>query len=67
MIIAYLLTFHELRKPRDIAATEARNYGNKARGVETKRLQNEETEKEKTRYLNIQDNLKKYYENIEQI
>ena len=33
---------HELRKARDMAATEARNYGNKARGVERRRLQNEE-------------------------
>ena len=30
-----------------MAATEARNYGNKARGVERKRFQNEETEEEK--------------------
>ena len=48
-----------------MAATEARNYGNKARGVE-RRLQNEETEEETTRYLNIQENLKKYYKDIEQ-
>ena len=39
---------HELRKARDMAATEARNYSNKARGVERRRLQNEETEEEKT-------------------
>ena len=37
----------ELRKARDMAATDVRNYGNKARGVE-RRLQNEETEEEKT-------------------
>ena len=35
---------HEPRKARD---TEVRNYGNKARGVERGRLQNEETEEEK--------------------
>ena len=38
---------HELKKARDIAATEARNYGNKARGIERRRLQNEEPEEEK--------------------
>ena len=43
---------HELRKARDIAATDVRNYGNKARAVERRRLQNEE-------------NLQKYYKNIE--
>ena len=37
----------ELRKTRDMAATEARTYGNKARGVERRRSQNEETEAEK--------------------
>ena len=37
----------ELRQARNIAATEARNYGNKARGVERGRSQNEETEGEK--------------------
>ena len=61
---------HELRKARDMAATEACNYGNKARGVERRRFQNEETEEKKTttktpRYLNIQENLQKYYKNIE--
>ena len=57
---------YELRKARDMAATEARNYGNKARGVE-RRSQNKETEVEKTLYLNIhtQKNLQKYYKNIE--
>ena len=55
----------ELRKARDMAATEVRNYGNKARAVERRRLQNEETEEEKTRYLNIKENLQKYYKNIE--
>ena len=30
-----------------MAATEARNYGNKARGVERRKLQNEETEAKK--------------------
>ena len=34
---------HELRKARDMAATEVRNYGNKAPAVERRRLQNEET------------------------
>ena len=38
---------HELRKARDMAATEVRNYGNKARAVERRRLQNEETEEKK--------------------
>ena len=54
---------HELRKARDMAAIEARNYGNKARGVE-RRLQNEETEEEKTLYLNTKENLQKYYKNM---
>ena len=49
----------ELRKARDMAATEARNYGNNARGVE-RRLQNEESEEEKT--LNL--NTKKISKNI---
>ena len=40
-----------------MAATEACNYGNKARGVERRRLQNEETEEEKTLYLNTKENL----------
>ena len=42
---------HELRKARDMAATEARYYGNKARGVERRRLQIEETEEEKKNSL----------------
>ena len=50
----------ELKKARDTAATEVRNYGNNARGVERRRPQNEETEARKTRYL-----LQKYYKNIE--
>ena len=37
---------YELKKARDMVTTEARNYGNKARGVE-RRSQNEETEAEK--------------------
>ena len=37
---------HELRKTRDMAATEARYYGNNARGVERRRSQNKETEAE---------------------
>ena len=41
------------------------NYGNKARGVERRRLQNEETEAEKTLYLNTKENLQKYYKNID--
>ena len=53
----------ELRKARDMAATEARNYGNNARGVE-RRLQNEESEEEKTLNLNTKKNLQKYYKNI---
>ena len=48
-----------------MAATEACNYGNKARGIERRRLQNEETEEEKTLYLNTKENLQKYYKNIE--
>ena len=44
-----------------MAATEAHNYGNKARGVE-RRSQNKETEAEKTLYLK---NFQKYYKNIE--
>ena len=48
-----------------MAATEARNYGNKAQGVERRRLQNEETEEEKTLYLNTKENLQKYYKNSE--
>ena len=56
---------HELRKARDMAATDVRNYGNKARAVERRRLQNEETEEEKTLYLNTKENLQKYYKNIE--
>ena len=59
MIIAYLFIFHELRKTIDMAATETRNYGNKARGVERRRLQNEETEEEKKLYLNTKENLQK--------
>ena len=47
-----------------MAATEVRNYGNKARGVE-RRSQNEETETEKTLYLNTKENLQKYHKNIE--
>ena len=39
--------FHEQWKARDMAATEVRNNGNKARGVERRRLQNEETEAKK--------------------
>ena len=37
----------ELRKARDMAAGEVRDYGNKARGVERRKIQNEETEEEK--------------------
>ena len=48
-----------------MAATEARNYGNKARGVERRRLQNEKSEEVKTLYLNTKENLQKYYKNIE--
>ena len=48
-----------------MAATEVHNYGNKARDVERKKIQNEETEEEKTLYLNTKDNLQKYYKNIE--
>ena len=56
---------HELKKACDMAATEARNYGNKARGVERRRFQNEEPEEEKTLYLNTKESLQKYYKNIE--
>ena len=55
----------ELRKARDMAATEVRNYDNKARGVERTKIQNEEIEEEKTLYLNTKENLQKYYKNIE--
>ena len=48
-----------------MAATDVRNYGNKARGAERRRLQNEETEEEKTHHLNTKENLQKYYKNIE--
>ena len=48
-----------------MAATEVRYYGNKARAVERRRLQNEETEEEKRLYLNTKENLQKYYKNIE--
>ena len=41
---------YDLKKARDMAATEARNYGNKARGVE-RRSQNEETEAEKKPFI----------------
>ena len=47
-----------------MAATEARNYDNKARGIERRRLQSEETEEEKTRYLNTKENLQKYYKTL---
>ena len=57
--------FHELWKARDMAATEARNNGNKARVVERRRLQNEETEAKKTLYLNTKENLQNYYKNID--
>ena len=56
---------HDLRKARDMAATETRNYGNKARGIERRRLQNEETEEEKTLYLNTKEKLQTYYKNID--
>ena len=45
-------------------ATESRNYGNKARGVERRKIQNEETEAEKTLYLNTKENLQKYYKTL---
>ena len=48
-----------------MAAKEARNYGNKDRGVERIRSQNEETEAEKkTLYLNTKENLQKYYKKL---
>ena len=56
---------NKLRLARDMAATKARNYGNKARGVERRRSQNNETEAEKTLYLNTKENLQKYYKNTE--
>ena len=56
---------HELRKARDMAATEARNYGNNARAVERRRLQNEETEEEKRFILTQKKISKKYYKNID--
>ena len=48
-----------------MAATEELNYGNKSRGVERRRLQNEETAEEKTLCLNTKENLQNYYKNIE--
>ena len=56
---------NKLRLTIDMAAREVHDYGNKAWGVERKKIQNEETEEEKTLYLNIKENLQKYYENIE--
>ena len=41
-----------------MATTEVRNYGNKARGVERRRLQNEETEKIK-RFILTQKKISK--------
>ena len=38
-----------------MAATEAHIYDNKARSVDRRRLQNEETEEEKTLYLNTKE------------
>ena len=55
----------ELRKAREMAAGEVHDYGKKARGVEKRKIQNKETEEEKTRYLNKQENFQKYYKNIE--
>ena len=52
-------------KARDLAATEVRIYGNKARAVERRKIQNEETEEEKTVYLNTKENLQKYFKSIE--
>ena len=49
---------HELWKARDMAATEARNYGNKARGVKRRRSQNEETEAKK-RFILTQKKISK--------
>ena len=43
---------HELRKARYMAATDACNYGNKARGVERRRLKKEATKEENTLNLN---------------
>ena len=40
-----------------MAATEVRNYGNKAQAVERRQLQNEETEEEKPLYFNTKENL----------
>ena len=42
-----------------MAATEARNYGNKARGVERRKIQNEETEAEKKRFILTQKKISK--------
>ena len=55
---------HELRNARNMAATDVHNYGNKARAVERRRLQIEETEEEK-RFILTQKKLQKYYKNIE--
>ena len=43
------------------ATAEVRNYGYKRRAVERRRLQNEETEEEKTLYHNTKENLQKCY------
>ena len=57
----YADRLYELRKARDMAVKEARNYANKARDVERRKIQNEETEakKKKTLSLNTKENLKK--------
>ena len=49
---------HELRKARDMAATEACNYGNKARGVERRKFQNEKLRRKK-RFILIQKKISK--------
>ena len=60
------IRLRELRKARDMVAAEVINSSNKARGIERRRIQNEETEeKKKTLYLNTKENLQKYYKNIE--
>ena len=38
---------HELRQARNMAATEARNYGNKTRGVERRRFQKKKLKRKK--------------------
>ena len=48
-----------------MAATEVVYYGNKARGVERRRLQKKKLRRKKTLYLNTKETLQKYYKIID--